>query len=144
MASLTRWPWVWVKSGSWWWTGKPGVLWFMGSQRVGHNWATELNWTECVYRPCMYLLWRNIHSSHVLILKIVLLVFLWLSCSSSFYILNIRPSSDATFANILPFCWLSFYLPDVLWRAKLFNFDEIKCIFFHLSFYFSFVPSFSI
>ena len=35
--------WVWVNSGSWWWTGRPGVLWFMGSQRVGHNWATELN-----------------------------------------------------------------------------------------------------
>ena len=35
-----------VNSGSWWWTGKPGMVWFMGSQRVGHNWATELNWTE--------------------------------------------------------------------------------------------------
>ena len=46
MASLTRWTWVSVNSGSWWWTGKPGVLWFMGLQRVGHNWATELNWTE--------------------------------------------------------------------------------------------------
>ena len=46
MASPTRWTWVWVNSGSWWWTGKPGVLQFMGSQRVGHNWATELNWTE--------------------------------------------------------------------------------------------------
>ena len=46
MASLTRWTWVWVKSGSWWWTGRPGVLRFMGSQRVGHDWATELNWTE--------------------------------------------------------------------------------------------------
>ena len=34
----------WVNSGSWWWTGRPGVLWFMGSQRVGHDWATELNW----------------------------------------------------------------------------------------------------
>ena len=44
MASLTRWTWVWVNSGSWWWTGRPGMLWFMGSQRVGHNWATELNW----------------------------------------------------------------------------------------------------
>ena len=44
MASQTRWMWVWVNSGSWWWTGRPGVLWFMGSQRVGHNWATELNW----------------------------------------------------------------------------------------------------
>ena len=42
MASLTRWTWVWVNSGSWWWTGRPGVLWFMGSQRVGHDWVTEL------------------------------------------------------------------------------------------------------
>ena len=42
MASLTRWTWVWVNSGSWWWTGRPGVLWFMGSQRVGHDWATDL------------------------------------------------------------------------------------------------------
>jgi len=41
MASLTRWTWVWVNSESWWWTGRPGVLRFMGSQRVGHD-----NWTE--------------------------------------------------------------------------------------------------
>ena len=49
MASLTQWSWVWVNSGSWGWTGRPGILWFMGSQRVGHDWATELNWTplEC-------------------------------------------------------------------------------------------------
>ena len=46
MASPTWWTWVWVDSGSWWWIGKPGVLRFMGSQRVGHDWATELNWTE--------------------------------------------------------------------------------------------------
>ena len=46
MASLTRWTWVRVNSGSWWWTGRPDMLWFMGSQRVGHDWATELNWTE--------------------------------------------------------------------------------------------------
>ena len=44
MASLTWWTWVWVNSRSWWWTGRPGVLRFMGSQRVGHDWATELNW----------------------------------------------------------------------------------------------------
>ena len=37
---------VWVNSGSWWWTGRPSVLQSMGSQRVRHNWATELNWTE--------------------------------------------------------------------------------------------------
>ena len=46
MASLTRWMWTWVNSGSWWWTGRPGVLRFMGSQRVRHDWATELNRTE--------------------------------------------------------------------------------------------------
>ena len=43
MASLTQWTWVWVSPGSWWWTGKPGVLQAMGSQRVGPDWATELN-----------------------------------------------------------------------------------------------------
>ena len=44
MASLTWWTWVWVDSGSWWWTGRPSVLRFMGLQRARHNWATELNW----------------------------------------------------------------------------------------------------
>ena len=42
MASLTQWTWVWASFGGWWWTGKPGVLQSMGSQRVRHNWATEL------------------------------------------------------------------------------------------------------
>ena len=45
MASSTRWTWVWVDSRSWWWTRRPGVLQFMGLQRVRHDWATELNWT---------------------------------------------------------------------------------------------------
>ena len=44
MASPTQWTWVWASSGSRWWTGKPGMLQSMGSQRVGHNWVTELNW----------------------------------------------------------------------------------------------------
>ena len=46
MASLTRWMWVSVNSGSWWWTARPGVLQFMGSQRVGHDWATDLIWSD--------------------------------------------------------------------------------------------------
>ena len=46
MASPTQWTWVWVDSSSWWWTGRPGVLRFMGSQRVGHDWSTELNWVH--------------------------------------------------------------------------------------------------
>ena len=45
MASLTQWTWFWVSFRSWWQTGKPGVLQSMGSQRVGHDWVTELNWT---------------------------------------------------------------------------------------------------
>ena len=46
MASLTQWAWVWVNSGNWWWTRRPGVLRFMGLQRVRHDWVTELNWTD--------------------------------------------------------------------------------------------------
>ena len=43
MASPTGWTWVWVNSRSWWWTGKPGMLQSMGSQRIRHNWVTELS-----------------------------------------------------------------------------------------------------
>ena len=50
MASPTQWTWVWVNSGIWWWTGRPGVLQSMGLQRVVHDCATELNWTELQYR----------------------------------------------------------------------------------------------
>jgi len=46
MASPTWWTWVWVNFRSWWWTGRPGVLRLLGSQRVGHDWVTELNWTK--------------------------------------------------------------------------------------------------
>ena len=48
MASPTQWTWAWVNSGSWWWTGRPGVGQSMGSQRVRQDWATELNWTELI------------------------------------------------------------------------------------------------
>ena len=54
MASLTRWTWVWVNSRSWWWTGRPGMLRFMGSHRVGHDW-TELNWTTLA--SCRIISW---------------------------------------------------------------------------------------
>ena len=45
-ASPTRWTWVWASYGSWWRTGKPGILQSIGSQRIRHNWTTELNWIE--------------------------------------------------------------------------------------------------
>ena len=54
MASPTRCTWLWVNSRSWSWTGRTGVLRFMGSQRVGHVWATELNWTEPKQRTKNY------------------------------------------------------------------------------------------
>ena len=57
MASPTQWIWVWVNSGSWWWTGRPGVLWFMGSQS-----QTRLNdWTEHVIKACMSFLNFNMY-----------------------------------------------------------------------------------
>ena len=55
MASPTPWTWVWVNSGSWWWTGIPGVLQSMWVRRVGHDWTTELNWTQCgFYTSCSW------------------------------------------------------------------------------------------
>ena len=48
MASLTQWRWVWVDSGSWWWTRRPEVLWSIRSRRIGHDWATELNWNKAL------------------------------------------------------------------------------------------------
>ena len=52
MASPTRWTWVWASSGSWWWTGKPGVLQSTGWQRAGHDWVIELNWKQnCLPTP---------------------------------------------------------------------------------------------
>ena len=59
MASLTQWTWVCVNFRSWWWTGMPSLLRFMGSQRVGHDWATELNWT--LQSEVSYLLFYLLH-----------------------------------------------------------------------------------
>ena len=59
MAAPTQCTWVWVNSRSWWWTGRPGVLRFMVSQRVGHDWVTELNWTECDLMEDIVILWEK-------------------------------------------------------------------------------------
>ena len=53
VASLTGSTWVWASSGSWWWTGKPGMVQSMGSQRVGHDWVTELNWISVCLFPIL-------------------------------------------------------------------------------------------
>ena len=57
MALPTQWTWVWVDSGSWWWTGRPGVLWFMGSQIVRDKWVTELNWTVLKFFRLLMIYW---------------------------------------------------------------------------------------
>ena len=60
MASLTRWTWVWVNSRSWWWTGRPGLLWFMGLQKFRHDWTTELNWYSTYPIPILLKLFQKI------------------------------------------------------------------------------------
>ena len=60
MASPTQWTWVWVNSRSWWWTGRPGVLQFMGSQRVRHDWVTELNWIVHLLIPSEAFTWMKL------------------------------------------------------------------------------------
>ena len=90
MASPTQWTWVWVNSGSWWWTGRPGVLWFMGSQRVGHDWATELNWTRSV----IALLPKSKH-----------LLISWLQ-SPSVVILEPKKIKSVTVGNFFPIYFL--------------------------------------
>ena len=52
MASSTQWTWVWANSRSWWWIGRPGILQSTGSQRVGHDWVTELNWCDSEFLEC--------------------------------------------------------------------------------------------
>ena len=70
IASQTQWTWIWVDSGSWWWTVKPGILRFMGLQRVRHHWATELNGTEYTHThnhtyECLWSRW-NLNNTCVL------------------------------------------------------------------------------
>ena len=93
MASLTWWTWVWVNSRSWWWTGRPGMLRFMGSQRVGHDWATELNWTELMGPDA--LIWVFLRLSFVMVVLMCILItsesghFFHLSIAIFFWRINI-------------------------------------------------------
>ena len=70
MASWTQWVWIWVNSRSWWRTGRPGMLRFMGSQRVGHDWMTELNWTEC-YWILKHIATRTYYIAYGTLLKVM-------------------------------------------------------------------------
>ena len=139
MALPTRWTWVWVNSGSWWWTGRPSMLWFMGLQIVRHDWATELNWTEkrrteggCVWRKdersyfrsvdLKYL--RNITAQTLRYLRYtdqdccassenLLKCFLWLpSFPYWFFYLKKKPFSAFIFSRSLLLTW---YFPFPVW-----------------------------
>ena len=82
MASPTRWTWVWVHSGSWWWAWRPSVLQFIGSQRVGHDWATELNWTSAVVLLILFLfhsLYHHCSASILMVLDLRVLVHMLIS-----------------------------------------------------------------
>ena len=111
MASLTQWTWVWVNSGSWWWTGRPGVLRFMGSQRVGHDWATELNWLETLncFFSCYYIVFGIIIialirlSYQVNITQCILLS--WLNIYVAVQLFNIINNAG----NSLVVQWLGFH-----------------------------------
>ena len=59
MASPTQWTWVLVDSSSWWWTGRPGMLRFMGLQTVRHDWVTELNWTDSLCLFYILIHWKT-------------------------------------------------------------------------------------
>ena len=108
IALLTLWMWGWVNSGSWWWTGRPGVLRFMGSQGVGHDWATELNWYK-VYHQCVIFpfprkgFFRGLNS-----------VLHLLACGFRQNFLVLRQALLSEVFLIYPFCLLLPLIP--LWR----------------------------
>ena len=133
MASLTRWTWVGVNSGSWWWTGRPGVLQFMGLQRVGHDWATELNWTGLIM--VLYLIsykqqlkfpyfpkWLD-HFTFLLtpfskILTMYVLILDALLCAIDLFV--------HTYANIMFSCGLPWWLSgkESAWQYRRCRFDS--------------------
>ena len=67
MASLTQYTWVWASSGSWWWPGRPGVLWSMGSQKVGHHRETGLTELSCLIFSVKFLTGKNLFLQFCLI-----------------------------------------------------------------------------
>ena len=78
MASPTQWTWVCVDSRNWWWTGRPGMLQFMGLQRVRHDWETELNWTEYLnIKSSVYNIKCFYNFAYILILVLWIKLFCW-------------------------------------------------------------------
>ena len=141
MASLTQWTWVWVNSGSWWWTGRPGVLQSTGFQRVGHNWVAELNCTEL--NKNLYLL---------LFSHLVVSDFLW-SCglqNAGFLSFILCPSflkyisfESVMLSYYLILCCPLLLLPSIFPSIRVFSNELALCIRWskYWSFSFSSSPS---
>ena len=120
MASPTQWTWVWVSSKSWWWTGKPGMLQSMGSPRVGHDWATELNWTDgihltfkdlsnCFQKWLYYFMLHHQHGS-----CICSTFFNTWHCHLFFFIVAVLPVKHSYTSQHSSLCWEA--LSQVQWR----------------------------
>ena len=110
MASPSQWTWVWVNSGSWWWTGRPGMLWSMGSQKVGHDWVTELKWALSQLFLYAKLSFLNTHSTFF--------SFMYLLLHSSKCFLYGRYLIDIEIAKRMN--WHVIYNEEV-WQGCLFN-----------------------
>ena len=113
MASPTQWAWVWVSSGSWWWTGRLGMLQSMGSQRVGHDWATELNWTELNH----FRIWNRVGRREDLICKQKCLWRAWLPLTDIWVSFLVATLSSVV-ASALQF-YQSHSLPGGFWSQLL-------------------------
>ena len=131
MASPTRWMCVWVNSGRWWWTGRTGVLRLMGSQRVGYDWATELNWmihnvehiALCLLAIYMSSLVRCLFSLLPIQFLAKLFVFLFLNFKSSLCILYSSSLAECCLYIFSPNLWfvLTDFLSEVsiaIWNSK--------------------------
>ena len=138
MASLSWWTWIWVNSG--WWTGRPGVLWFMGSRRVGHDWATELNWriifTDILFSsvaqscptPCSP--WTAAHQDSLFI-------------TNSLSLLKFMSIESVMPSNHLILCCTLLFLPSIFPSIRVFSNESTLHMRWpkHWSFSFSISPS---
>ena len=143
MASPTQWTWVWVNSGSWWWTGRPGVLQSRGSQRVGRDWVTEQQRNLVIK---LHVKMEILHADPIPSFGLffnewcVFLLHLshWLSNACSQSSPPSIPNQYSVFllcARPPVFCWLYCFHFVPLWREKF----ETRCILFSILLFLYFV-----